>query len=68
MCRSSSIFETVPTEGHKGREGIIGRNRKVTDDMRKQIISFTFQSVCFDNKNINFLMEQLKLVLWKPGH
>jgi hypothetical protein len=58
----------VPTEGYKGREGIIGRNRKVTDDTQKQLISFTFQSASFDNKNINLLMEQLKLVFGKSGH
>lgn len=68
MYRSSSVFETVPTEGYKGREGIIGRNRKVKDDMRKQLISFTFQRACFDNNNINFLMDQLKLVFGKPDH
>lgn len=68
MCRSSFMFETVPTEGYKGREGIIGRNMKVTEDMRKQLISFTFQHACLDNKNINFLMDQLKLVFGIPGH
>jgi len=62
------MFETVASKGYKGRVGIIGRNRKLTDDMRKQLISFTFQRACFDNKNINFLMHQLKLVFGKHGH
>jgi hypothetical protein len=46
MCCSSSMSETVPTEGYKGREGKIGRNKKVTEDMRKQLISFIFQRFC----------------------
>jgi hypothetical protein len=62
------MFENVPTEGYTGREGTVGRNRKVTDDMPKKLISFTFQRACFDNKNINFLMDQLKLVSGKRGH